>query len=105
MRRPLVLSLLLALSIVTLGGCFHQRDEVKQVESLSYLRFIGHVEGAVVTVSRDGTAVMSDVVVAPQTSYTVRPGTYLVTVVRGGAEVVRRKLYVSDGHTVEVRIP
>jgi hypothetical protein len=105
MTRLATLALLVAVSTLSLPGCFHQRSEVKQVESLSYLKFVGNVRGAVATVTRDGKPVITSIELAASTSYTVRPGTYQVSVVKGDIEVVRRNIYVADGTTAEVRVP
>jgi hypothetical protein len=100
---PLAAALLAA---VVAGGCFKARNETVQVESLGYLQFSGHTQGAVATASRGETVVLNALPLPEKrTSYTIRPGTYLVVVERGGAVVVRRQIYVADGTTVEVRVP
>ena len=105
MKRSLTLTMVL-LSLVLCSGCFRSRNEIIQSDPVGYLQFTGNIEGTYVTVTRDdGRVVMREVPVQPRTSYTTKPGTCEVLVVRGGAPVVHRKIFVVDGQTSEVRIP
>ena len=98
--------LVLLAATAALSGCFRQRNEVIQGDPVGYLQFTGNIEGTVATVTReDGRVVMDQVLVQPRTSYTTKPGTCEVLVVRAGTRVLHRKVFVVDGQTSEVRVP
>ena len=102
MKSRWILLLILALAV---PACFAERNEVIQQESLGYFRFIGNLEGTVVTATKDGQAILSGLIPKPRTNYSARPGVYQMVVTRGGATIVSRKLFVVDGQVLEVRIP
>ena len=98
--------ILLALALAA-PACYRSRNEVVQLESLGYIRFVGNVEGGVATVTRD-TVVLVDhapLTAEPITDFSVRPGMYRVVVEKPGGTVVHREVYVADGQVLEVRVP
>ncbi len=97
--------ILLLLLVLAVPACFAERNEVIQQESLGYFRFIGNLEGAVVTATKDDQAILEGLMPMPKTNYSARPGVYRMVVTRGGATIVSRKLFVVDGQVLEVRIP
>ena len=103
--RQLLLLLLLVFLVFAVPACFAERNEVIEKESLGYFRFIGNLEGAVVTATKDDQAILNGLIPMPKTNYSARPGVYRLVVTRGGATVVERKLFVVDGQVLEVRIP
>ncbi len=103
-HRPLLLIMLLIV-VLTIPACFAERNEVIEQESLGYFRFTGDLEGAVVTATKDDQAILNGLIPMPKTNYSARPGVYRMVITRGGATVVKRKLFVVDGQVLEVRIP
>lgn len=102
---PAVPLLALLLATALTSGCFRSREQVTAKESIGYVQFTGAVEGAQATVKNDQRVFYDSVALAPNTRYSIRPGTYEVVVVRSGETVVRRRLFIGAGHTQEVRVP
>lgn len=93
------------LTLCVLAGCFAQRNEAIQKESVSYILFTGDVEHAVFTVDKNGTTVYPRTQVQAGLRYAMQPGVYRLTVYRHERPVVDRQLFFGDGQAQEVRIP
>ena len=101
-KIPLVLLSVLALS--ALPCCFSSRQEVLQKDSGAFITFTGNMEDARVSVTRDGSAIWTNIQVEEETRYAIKPGTYEVTVTRGGSVVVRRRIFLDDGNVFLYRL-
>jgi len=88
------------------GGCFRQRRATTSVNESGYLAFRGRGTGATFTVTSDERTVYERQPIAdPNRVYSLDPGAYRLTVERDGVAVVRRKILLTEGQTVEVSVP
>lgn len=98
-------SLVLIATLAPAAGCFRERKSVTQVDSLAKIRFTGETRGALYHVEKDRAPLGAPVPIDPSTSYEIAPGAYEIVVTRDGAVVVKRRLLLADGQTVEIRVP
>ena len=99
-------ALCLSLSLVAHAGCFRQRHEAVQKESVSFVRFGGRTEGAEFLIENEnGTAVWRPTRVRRGRRYACRPGVHTVFVRKRDELVVERRLLLADGQVTEVAIP
>ena len=87
------------------GACFRTRQEVQQLDAVSYIQFTGKTENSRVVLKQGQTPVWSLVQINPGSRYSVKPGTYDIEVIRQGKTVVRRQIFLADLQTFEVRVP
>lgn len=104
MRAALVM-LSLVIGLPVLSGCFHHRQQVLQRESMGYLRFTGHTSGARFRVEQNGLPVWPSTPVQRHKKFATRPGTYLLTIERSGAPVLRRRVFLVDDEITDVSVP
>ena len=108
-------ALAVALVFVLLTGCGYKEGMI-QDEPVSYLRFTGALQGAVVSIDdlqpfEPGEADSSaDARNNPSEAtgpihYRVEPGKHRITVRKNGRVVVDRIIMLDNGMTKEVRIP
>jgi uncharacterized membrane protein len=96
---------MICLGLLVFMGCFAQRNEVVQKDSVSAIQFTGSTENATFAVYSNGNVVYGLTKVDKGLRYTLRPGVYRIEVTKGGYNVVKRQLFVGDGETQEIRIP
>ena len=103
-RVALVL-LSLAGALPMLEGCFRHRQQTVQRESMGYLRFTGNTSGATFQVDQDGGVVWPNTRVKRQKKFGARPGSYVLTVVKKDAPVLRRIILIVDDEVTDVAVP
>ncbi|NUM36602.1 MAG: hypothetical protein HUU50_18830 [Candidatus Brocadiae bacterium] len=91
--------------VLFLAGCFAQRNEVVQKDSLSYLLFSGSYQGASFSAYKENAPVYDSVKIQANQKYSIAPGTYRIEVRHKGEIITNRLLFFSDGQTQEIRLP
>jgi hypothetical protein len=86
-------------------SCFPERNVVLQKDSRASILFVGAPSGAAFELEQNGEIVYPSTEIRPSAIYELRPGTYLVRVLRDGAPIVERRLFLADGQTTEVAVP
>jgi hypothetical protein len=105
MRCAVLCSALIVVGAVT-GGCFRENRGTVQQAEVSWLEFRGAVDGAEFRLAdEDDRTLVELTAVRTGVRFSVAPGTVVLVVRRGQAEIVRRKLFLVAGESREVRIP
>ncbi len=103
------LFLCFALCLLTLlfvmPSCFSKREEILQKEDTCHFQFTGNLDEALVSVTRNGQPVWTDMEVDEDERYTIKPGTYKVQVTRNNELIVNKIVFLAGGNTREIHIP
>lgn len=99
----------LVMAMVVLSACSSQYQQTTQVDDHAVIQFVGPLDGYALSI--DGQAIPLTNVESftlngeMATQFSVASGTHVVELSKGGQTMVRRKIYVSNGHVFEVRLP
>jgi len=109
-RGSALLGLLACLALGTAlpAGCWQQSEISKLEENKAYLRFVGDAAGVELALDGGGHLKLVDSagqVIKDGTLWEIQPGRHIVELYRGGAQIVRRDLYVGRGQTLDVALP
>jgi len=97
-----------ALGTALPAGCWKQSEISKLEENKAYLRFVGNAEGVELALDGGGLLKLVDSagkVIEDGTLWEILPGRHLVELHRGGAQILRRDLYVGRGQTLDIAVP
>ena len=94
---------LAAMPLLT-AGCYTVNERTVQVASEAYLEFVGSTQGATFSLDRGGESVVADNPIGAD-RFAVPPGGYLLSVDRAETTILRRRVLLTDGETLQVNIP
>lgn len=101
-----------ALFVLLLSACSTQFQTVTQVDDKAFLQLSGNFADTVLQLDNqppislaDGSVETFDLNGATVAKFELSTGSHQVQVTRNGQVLVKRTLYVSQGNTVEVRVP
>ncbi len=95
---------LAALSILWATGCYTVNDRTVQVANEAYVEFVGSTRGATFSLDRGGESVVANEPVGSDRS-ALPPGAYVLSVDRAETTILRRRVLLTDGETLQVKIP
>jgi len=101
-----------ALFVLLLSACSTQFQAVTQVDDKAYLQLSGNFIGSVLQLNNqppislaDGNVETFNLNGATVAKFELSTGSHQVQVTRDGQVLVKRTLFVSQGNTIEVRVP
>ncbi len=93
------------LALVALpSSCFRFNERTTQVASRAYIEFSGATAGATFSLERDGSPVVPPQSIGSE-RFQVPPGAYVLRIDRGSATVIRRRVLLTDGETLQIEVP
>lgn len=106
----MIRSLCISAALALLSACGSYQSST-QVDSVSYIQFSGETNKELVSIDGQSVGTLGadlesfDVNGKTVTRIQVQPGTHEVVVTRDGKEIIKRKIYISDGNSAEVNLP
>ncbi len=95
---------LAAMSLLSTTGCYTVNDRTVQVASEAYVEFVGSTRGATFSLDRDGESIVARQPVG-EDRFALPPGAYVLSVDRAATTIVRRRVLLTDGETLQINIP
>ena len=95
---------LAAMPLLSTTGCYTVNDRTVQVASEAYVEFVGSTRGATFSLDRDGESIVARQPVG-EDRFAVPPGAYVLSVDRAATTIVRRRVLLTDGETLQINIP
>ena len=90
-------------------ACSTQYTEIKQIDDKAYIQLTGeigsgvlHIDDVKTDLSGADTYSLDGAIVA---RFEVKTGTHLIRIAKKGVDVVKRKIYVTNGNVFEVIVP
>lgn len=104
-------SLFIGTALTAMLSACGSYQSTTQVDSVSYIQFSGEPNKEQVRIDGQHAGTLGedletfDANGKTVTRVQVQPGTHDVVVTRDGKEIVKRKIYISDGNSAEVNLP
>ena len=95
---------LAALPLLSTTGCYTVNERTVQVASEAYVEFVGSTRGATFSLARGGETVVEREPISSARS-ALPPGAYVLSVDRAETTILRRRVLLTDGETLQVEIP
>lgn len=107
----MIRSLFIGTVVATLLSACGSYQSTTQVDGVSYIQFSGETSKEQVSIDGQHAGTLGDDLESYDvngktvTRVQVQPGTHDVVVTRDGKEVVKRRIFISDGNSAEVNLP
>ncbi len=95
---------LAAMPLLSTTGCYTVNDRTVQVASEAYVEFVGSTRGATFSLDRDGESIVARQPVG-EDRFALPPGAYVLSVDRAETTIVRQRVLLTDGETLQINIP
>ena len=104
-----VKALMIATLVALLAACGTYQT-IEQSEPGTYLQLVGKTDNIILQLDQQSTLDLDNAKSFDQngkrvTKIAIQPGVHRVTLTRGGALLVDRKIFVSEGNAFEILIP
>lgn len=106
----MIRSLCIGAALALLSACGSYQSTT-QVDNVAYIQFSGETNKEQVSIDGQPVGTLGDDLESfdvngkTVTRIQVQPGTHDVVVTRDGKQIIKRKIYISDGNSAEVNLP